>query len=91
MRSIDKQKALEIINSIEIDDYETDDGTLLFANIEDNEENREKIRSLGYSNDEINTFKPYDDEPFIDLGLFVWNFANWFDGQKFIIKEDIDD
>lgn len=88
MSKLDKQKALEIINSIEVDDYETEDSTMLFANVEDNDENREKIRSLGYSDDEIDTFKPYDDEPFIDLGMFVWDYANWFDGEKFIIRSE---
>ncbi len=90
-RALDKQKALEIINSIEIDEADSDGETVLYVNVEDNEENREKIRSLGYSDDEIDNFKPYEDEPFIDLGLFVWDYANWFDGEKFIIKEDLND
>ncbi|MGE8038180.1 hypothetical protein [Lysinibacillus sp. NPDC093692] len=90
-RAFDKQKALEIINSIEIEEVDSDGETMLYANVEDNEENREKIRSLGYSDDEIDNFKPYEDEPIIDLGLFVWDYANWFDGEKFIIKEDLDD
>lgn len=86
MSKLDKQKALEIINSIEIDEADSDGETMLYVNVEDNDENREKIRSLGYSDDEIDTFKPYDDEPFIDLWMFVWDYANWFDGEKFIIR-----
>jgi hypothetical protein len=88
MSILDKQKALEIINSIEIDDADSDGETMLYVNIEDNEENREKIRSLGYSDEEIDTFKPYDDEPVIDLGFFIWDYANWFDGEKFIIRSE---
>ncbi|MBD8521826.1 hypothetical protein [Lysinibacillus fusiformis] len=88
MSILDKQKALEIINSIVIDEADSDGETMLYVNVEDNEENREKIRSLGYSDEEINTFKPYDDEPFIDLGLFVWDYANWFNGNQFIIREE---
>ncbi|MFP7199714.1 hypothetical protein SFC08_01955 [Lysinibacillus halotolerans] len=86
---MDKQKALEIINSIEIDEVDSDGETVLYVNVEDNEVNRGKIRSLGYSDKEIDSFKPYDDEPIIDLGLFVWEYSNWFDGEKFIIRDDL--
>lgn len=88
MSILDKQNALEIINSIEIDEVDSDGETMLYVNVEDNEENREKIRSLGYSDDEINNFKPYDDEPVIDLGFFVWDYANWFNGENFIIRSE---
>ncbi|MEQ6353320.1 hypothetical protein ABNX05_01680 [Lysinibacillus sp. M3] len=80
------QYALKII-SIEIDEAESDGE---FVNVEDNTEDRKIFRSIGYSDDEIDNFKPYDDESFIDFGFFVWDYPNWFNGEIFY-KEDLDD
>lgn len=84
---MNKQKALDLINTIPIEYYDNDivdgESIIYIATIQDSETNRNIIESLGYTKQEIDSFKSYRDSE-IDLTNFVWDYANWFDGEKFI-------
>lgn len=86
---MDKQKAVDLINSMPIKFYDTDyiDGKsiLYTATVEDNETNRNIIKSLGYTDEEIDRLESHRNRE-IELTYFVWNYADWYDGYKFIIK-----
>ncbi|MBD8028177.1 hypothetical protein H9636_16130 [Ureibacillus sp. Re31] len=89
---MDKQKAVDLINTMPIIFYDTDyidDEFILYtATVEDNEMNRNIIKSLGYTDEEIDRLQSHRKRE-IELTHFVWNYADWYDGYKFIIREDL--
>lgn len=82
----EKQKALDLINTMEIEFWDTDivDGEVIVytVTVKDNEFNRDVIKKLGYTDSKIDCFKSYRTGE-IELQNFVWDYANWFDGNDF--------
>lgn len=82
---MERQKAIEVLNSMEIIDSESDAEVMIFIYVENSEENREKVMSLGFSELEVdmgaNDHKAKNDV--IDLNHFAWNFAEWFEDGNF--------
>lgn len=54
--------------------------------VEDNTYNRNIIKSLGFIDLEIDSFKSLHTNT-IELSHFIWNFVDWYDGEKFIVQE----
>jgi len=83
---MEKQKALEILNSMVIVDAESDGEVMEFIYVENSEENREKLMSIGFAEAQIDNglYDRLEDNDVIDLNHFVWNYAEWFDGEKFL-------
>ena len=88
VQEIAKQEVLDLINQMPVVYYDTDstkDGDIIYiATVEDNENNRNIIKKLGFADDDIKNFESSRDNE-IDLTHFVWGFVNWFDGEKFSI------
>ena len=85
----DKQKALDLINTMPIKYYDNDsidgESIIYIATVENNQNNRNIIKSLGYTETEIDNFRSYRDDE-IDLTNFVWDYAKWFDGEIFSVE-----
>jgi hypothetical protein len=75
-------KALPILNSLEIVDFDADGETLYYCLIEDTEENQKTLKQAGVTQKEID--EAISAEGQIDLTSFIWKFAKWFDGDKFL-------
>lgn len=81
----DKDCALDLLNSLEIVDFDADGEILYYALIEDKKENREVLKQAGVTDMEIeDSLGHYKNEGAIDLTAFIWNFASWFDGKQFL-------
>lgn len=80
--------ALPLINSLEIIESDADGETLYYAYVADTDENKETLRKAGVRTDEIEE-ATYEEG--IDLTRFVWNFAKWFNGEKFVREKPFDD
>lgn len=85
---MDNQKVLDLVNKMPIKYYDNDivDGKsiIYIATVKDNKTNRNIIKSLGYTDKDIEKFLSYRKGE-IDLTGFVWNYANWFNGDNFSI------
>ena len=70
---------LEILNSLEIEEYEADGSTLYYVLIQNSVENREKLMQIGVAEEEIQGVLSIDGE-FIDISGFGFNQggAKWF-------------
>lgn len=81
-----KQQALEILNSMPIIDTDSDGEAMIYIYVENSVENSGKIKSLGYSEkDVVDALYDYNENlDVIDLNHFAWDFAEWFDGKKFL-------
>lgn len=75
--------ALPLINSLEITELDADGEVLYYAFVDNTEENREVLIKAGVTPTEIEEATTEDNKN-IDLTFFVWNFALWFDGRKFL-------
>lgn len=75
-------KKLEILNGMEIEEYETDGETLNFALVKNTKENRLKLMDIGAGMKEV-WESVSDDNKHIDIsGLgFRYGGAKWFDGE----------
>ncbi|WP_156290770.1 hypothetical protein [Oceanobacillus salinisoli] len=81
--------ALPLLNSLEIVDLDADGEILYYALVEGTEENREALRKAGVTPTEIKDAT--GDEGQIDLTHFIWKFAKWFNGDKFVREKPFDD
>ncbi|MCA1029330.1 hypothetical protein LCM23_25285 [Cytobacillus kochii] len=81
--------ALPLLNSLEIVDKDADGEILFYALIEGTEENKEVLRKAGVTSQEI--MDSTGDSGKIDLTHFIWKFANWFNGEKFVRENPFDD
>ncbi|MEW5569712.1 hypothetical protein [Rossellomorea marisflavi] len=83
---MNKQKTLEIFNSMEIVDSESDGEVMICIYVENSQENREKLLLIGFSETQIDNalYDHIEKLDVIDLNHFVWNCAEWFDGAKFL-------
>lgn len=81
-----KQQALEILNSMPIIDTDNDGEAMIYIYVENSQENREKVMSLGFSEKDIlDALYDYNEnKDVIDLNHFAWDFAEWFDGNEFL-------
>lgn len=70
---------LEIINSIKVTESDSDGESLYWVNVENNEENREKLMSLGVSESELSEMIDSQEET-IDISQigFTYTNAKWF-------------
>lgn len=80
---MDKERVLELINTLEIIDYNADGEILYYALVESSKENIEKLKQVGLTEKQIEE-SMNDGKDSIDLTSFVWNYAEWFDGEKFL-------
>lgn len=83
---MEKQKAIEVLNSMEIVESESDDDIMIFIYVDNSAENREKLMSLGVSEYDVNmgTNDHKGENDVLDLSHFAWSFAQWFDGERFL-------
>lgn len=67
-------------------DSENDGDSMIYIYIENSKENREKVMSLGFSKKDIfdALYDHNGNKDVIDLNHFAWDFAEWFDGNKFL-------
>lgn len=78
-------KSLALINSLKLVDYDADGEILYYALVENTAENRLVLNKVGVTDKEIeNSLCRYNNSKAIDLTGFIWNFAEWFDGEKFL-------
>jgi len=82
---MDKQAALDLINTLEIVDYDADGEGLYYANVEVDNKARDVLRKLGKTDEWIDLHT--DADGLLDLTHFVWEYARWFDGEKFLTYE----
>lgn len=84
--------ALPLINSLKIIDFDADGEVLYYVFVEDTEENREILKQAGVTDKEIEvSLGHHKNEDVIDLTSFVWSFAKWFNGEKFVRDNPFDD
>lgn len=85
---MEKKQALEILNSFEIVDVDSDGECILNIYVENNEENKHKIMRLGFSENDLlgTTFDFNATNDVIDLNFFAWDFAGWFEENTFFEK-----
>jgi hypothetical protein len=82
--------ALPLINSLEIIDADADGEVLNYALVENTKENRDTLKQAGVTDEEIEeALECYEHS--IDLTTFVWKFAKWFNGDKFVREKPFDD
>lgn len=77
------QEKLNVLNSIEVADYSASDGELESVYVINSEENREKLRTLGASDQIITSLSDEDDIEIVSLA-FEFTIAVWFDGNRFL-------
>ncbi|PER43660.1 hypothetical protein COL26_23385 [Bacillus thuringiensis] len=83
---MDQQKALELLNSLEIYDYDADGEILYYALVKLNEDNKKVIESL--LPEGVNFNEGLDDKgELFDITLFCWEYAEWFNGDQFMAEE----
>ena len=84
---MNRQSTADLINEMSVVYYDTDsaeDGEFIYIiTVEDTDKNRDVIRKLGYSNEQIDAFISYRDNE-IDLSFFVWLYVDWYDGKKYL-------
>lgn len=68
------EEKLALLNSIQIEDYDTDSDALYTVTCEDSKENRNKIMQLGYTNEEVQLFVV--EEGLIEMTHFAWKIAS---------------
>ncbi len=80
------QKALEILNSMPIIDTDNDGEAMIYIYVGNSQKNQQKIMSLGFSEKDIQDaiYDYNENKDVIDLNHFAWDFAEWFDGKKFL-------
>lgn len=85
---VDRQKVLDLINTLEIFDYEADGEALYYAYIDLNDENVSTLKKIGLNETQIRWYQDFDDDdsPIFDLTKIVWEYAEWFDGKQFLLK-----
>lgn len=82
---MDKQKALDLLNSLEIHDEDADGEILYYALIKLNEDSEKVIKSLLPKG--VDFKDGLDDKgELFDLTLFCWEYAEWFNGDIFIAE-----
>ncbi|CAI8877268.1 Ankyrin repeat domain-containing protein [Brevibacillus sp. IT-7CA2] len=81
---MDKQEAIDLINTLEVLDYEADGEALYYANVDLNSKTIGVLKSLGYSEEWIHKNAISDSE--FDLTNIVWKYAQWWDGDKFVLE-----
>lgn len=69
---------LQLINSIPVIDYSASFGELEYVLVEDNAENREKLRMIGVSDKEISEMSSGEEIDIAGFG-FVYCGAKWFE------------
>jgi len=78
-------ESLALINSLKLVDYDADGEILYYAIVENTAENRLVLNNAGVTDKEIeSSICHHDNSELIDLTGFIWNFAEWFDGEKFL-------
>lgn len=83
---MDKQKAIDLLNSLEIYDYDADGETLHYALVKLNEDSEKVIKSLLPEDMDFNDGLDEKGELF-DITLFCWEYAEWFNGDQFMLEE----
>ncbi|PDY76937.1 hypothetical protein [Bacillus cereus] len=82
---MDKQKAIDLLNSLEIYDYDADGEILHYALVKLNEDSEKVIKSL--LPEEVNFNEGLDNKgELFDITLFCWEYAEWFNGNVFIAE-----
>lgn len=81
---MEKQEAIALINTLEVLDYEADGEACYYVNVELNSKTMNVLKALGYSEDWIRR-NSLDGEEF-DLTHVVWKYAQWWDGEKFVLE-----
>ncbi|MEJ8547164.1 hypothetical protein [Brevibacillus borstelensis] len=81
---MEKQEAIDLINTLEVLDYEADGEACYYVNVELNSKTIKVLKSLGYSEDWIQKHS-LDGREF-DLTGVAWKYAQWWDGDKFVLE-----
>ncbi|EOA3902539.1 hypothetical protein ACH0R4_RS14795 [Bacillus cytotoxicus] len=80
---MDKQKALDLLNSLEIHDEDADGEILHYALVKLNEDSEKVIKSL--LPEGVDFKDGLDDKgELFDITLFCWEYAEWFNGDVFL-------
>ena len=86
MREMEKKKAINLLNSLEIHDYDADGECLYFALVKVNDHSEKIIKSLlpkgVVYEDGLDAIKG----ELFDLTLFCWEYAEWFNGDIFLAE-----
>ena len=85
---MERNQAIALVNTLEICDYDADGETLNYAIVELNEKVVIILNKLGLSDKEIEFEQDLgrDKKHYFDLTKIVWKYAEWFDGDKFLMK-----
>ncbi|MCU5469603.1 hypothetical protein [Bacillus paranthracis] len=89
-REVDKKEAINLLNSLDICDYDADGETLFYALVEVNETVIDVLKQLGMTEEEIQRETDINDQgSFFDLTKICWRYAGWFegDGEYFSLEE----
>ncbi|AUB66779.1 hypothetical protein CSW12_02405 [Bacillus cereus] len=85
---MEKQKAIDLLNGLEIHDYDADGEELYYALVEINEKVISVLQQLGLTKSAIDFEKDLTDEgDFFDLTKICWKYAGWFNGDHFMLEE----
>jgi len=86
---MERNQAIALLNTLEIFDYDAGGEILIYANVEVNEKSVNVLNKLGLSDKEIEFEQNYCEQKqkyYFDLTKIVWKYAEWFDGDKFLMK-----
>ena len=85
---MERKQAIALLNTLEICDYDADGEILIYANVEVNEKVVRILNKLGLSDKEIEFEKDLgrNKKYYFDLTKIVWKYAEWFDGDNFLMK-----
>lgn len=89
------QKKLDVLNSIEVNETDSDGDGMIYAMVDNTEENIEKLHSIGFTDDDIaescgaSSLDEIDREQDLDICMLAFRYADFYWYGKFIQSEDI--
>lgn len=89
------QKKLDVLNSIEVNETDSDGDGMIYVMVDNTEENIEKLHSIGFTDDDIaescgvNSFDEIDREEDLDICMLAFRYADFYWYGKFVQSEDV--
>ena len=89
------QKKIDVINSIDIVETESDSDGMIYVLVENTEENIKKLRSIGFTDDDIaescgiNNLEELEEYDDIDICMLAFKWADYYYKGNFYQIEDV--
>lgn len=88
------QKKLDVLNSMEVNETDSDGDGMIYVMVDNTEENIEKLHSIGFTDDDIaescgvSSLDEIDREEDLDICMLAFRYADFYWHGKFIQSED---